>query len=451
MSKRETTNNSDYQLQALDAAMAKDKQHIYKTPLEDPDVGMFDADDDDTSQEFDPTQGFPLVFDSSKVHTVGKSNELTRAIPWRVKSMTAHQAEVIEEWVQIDHKPTTQERKNLLKDTFLTQTQLDGCLARARRTRSISRKATKDERSIQQQMSTDLSSDWSDLIRDMQDIKDISEGIPDTQDLGLSRGDYDSTLTWWIKTCLPFIGSHLHLPTRLPDRTRSLDRPGQSFGDGLLRPSYNDNLVLKMHPNDDESVFLPEKANHVSGLRQDKRTHTESKSPNTSVPSAPAVDVLFCCTMCDDFASSNIDSWRRHELQQHVRPPLWKCEPMRLSMNGTPTCSFCGQKVTARSCIHEVHKCLASNSRSYKRREHLEGHLVRVHKLNAGEARVMSETLKVDGEIDVSDLDLTCYFCGEIMPSWEDRAKHVADHYRRESLTKAQWDAMKAAMRELCT
>lgn len=71
---------------------------------------------------------------------------------------------------------------------------------------------------------------------------------------------------------------------------------------------------------------------------------------------------------------------------------------------------------------------------------------MRVHNLDAQEAKRVSEGLKIDGDIKTNNIDMTCYFCEEVLVSWDERAKHIWDHIRKEFRTKAEWDVLKAMM-----
>lgn len=419
----------------LNTKMTPDTTSTHTLWLNNLDMDMIDV--DPVERFLEPTQSRGSAFtdeDSQPPVTeapiITKRNKSTNAMPWRIKSMTSHQAKVIEQWISTNQNPTPEQKEQLLDGTSLTVTQLDGCLARAHQTRSISHKATKDKDSVKQEMLTDMLNAWSDIIRERQDIRDLSEGVPDTEDLGLLRRDYDKTLIWWLLG----IGSHL--------AQASDERPSYDTRNDPCGPMSSWNVS-----SDNSEGLHSVQANHDAlSLRKGGRLPTASRSPSVSDPTLQATKALFHCTMCNNFTSPSVNSWRRHELQQHVRRSSWICEPFKLNENGLPLCSFCDQKIGKHTCNHEVHKCLTTNDRAFQRREHLEGHLMRVHKLNANHAKRVSGVSKIDRDTDMNNVDLTCYFCGDVMPSWDERAKHVGEHYRKEASTKAQWDTSKAVM-----
>lgn len=427
--------------------MAADLQPVYEPWMFDIPLDVEGVDDD--TQEFVLSQHTgltPQLVDLVTEETPGdaSSNNSVGAQLWQTNATIAAQVERFEQW--FGEYPTRQQKKELLKGTNLTLTQLNGLLSRARQARAFSNKATKGRGSVRQTTTTDLSSNWSDVGRDKREKDDVGVGATCSEDYSVMRGSYDSTLEWWFDTCLVGVGSHFGQKDNLRTLFFGSQTPEGSQSDNIHSSSSDAVSLRDMFSSTSGSLPLSGLSRHNSARRQGKRVCAGSRS---SKMNSQPTEILYHCTMCDTFTSADRGSWRRHENEQHVQPPLWICQPSTQDALGVAVCSFCHLDVNSPSCIHEVQKCWTTNNRAFQRKWNLGAHLQQIHNLTPSEAKSVLPNFQVDGDTDPNVVDLTCYFCGFLSPTWSVRQDHVGDCFRKKARTKAEWDARKTARSNL--
>ena len=140
---------------------------------------------------------------------------------------------------------------------------------------------------------------------------------------------------------------------------------------------------------------------------------------------------IFQCTFCTDTFPAKYD-WQRHEKSLHLALERWTCCPNggSVEVNGLPHCVFCGSTDTTQEHL-ETHNFLACHEktlqeRTFYRKDHLRQHL----KLSHG--------TKFDPSMEAwksttSEIKSRCGFCPQIFMTWQQRADHLAAHFRNGS------------------
>ncbi|OGE49988.1 hypothetical protein PENARI_c019G07435 [Penicillium arizonense] len=147
---------------------------------------------------------------------------------------------------------------------------------------------------------------------------------------------------------------------------------------------------------------------------------------------------IFCCTFCCDRFKSKYD-WTRHEKSLHLNLETWVCAPYGGSVfsmtTRRPHCAYC-HALEPNADHLEQHHHLACHGdptepRVFRRKDHLVQHLRLVHELD-----VMP--LVDDWKLVTQDFTSRCGICDQRMNSWNERADHIAAHYK-EGATMVQW------------
>ncbi|KAF2489641.1 hypothetical protein BU16DRAFT_161590 [Lophium mytilinum] len=151
----------------------------------------------------------------------------------------------------------------------------------------------------------------------------------------------------------------------------------------------------------------------------------------------------FQCTFCSQELTEK--AWRRHEETQHLPRTKWVCGFDPTTVMERPwnlTCLLCPKSSPGfeHYQLHhpEVVDCLQKpkEDRTFYRKDHLAQHFTNVH--NAQLNGVTADLSKQ--EIDYSNQTWNCGFCGEILATWDVRARHIAAHFRNGS-HMSQWDS----------
>ncbi|KAM0714989.1 hypothetical protein Q7P37_009454 [Cladosporium fusiforme] len=182
------------------------------------------------------------------------------------------------------------------------------------------------------------------------------------------------------------------------------------------------------------SATSTSRRNSSSHRRQRKKTLSSSSSRKADPDARP-----FKCTFCCDAFKSKYD-WRRHEKSLHLDLEVYRCAPP----DGTVLCpdslgrrcAYCHFSNPDQTHL-ETHNHIACASRataarSFRRRDHLAQHLRVFHKL---------QTLPQldDNWVDqVPPVTSRCGFCNSRLSSWEERADHLAAHFR-QGTTMRDW------------
>ncbi|KAH7145432.1 hypothetical protein B0J13DRAFT_553508 [Dactylonectria estremocensis] len=145
----------------------------------------------------------------------------------------------------------------------------------------------------------------------------------------------------------------------------------------------------------------------------------------------------FPCTFCCDAFKTKYD-WARHEKSLHLDLDQWVCAPRGASVvdaaTGRSHCAYCNVLDPTSDHLdgHNHYACHAGQqTRSFRRKDHLVQHLRVLHRL---------ETLPVieNWRIEPPAIASRCGFCDETLSSWQARADHLADHFRK-GMTMADW------------
>ncbi|ATY61330.1 homeobox and C2H2 transcription factor, putative [Cordyceps militaris CM01] len=159
-------------------------------------------------------------------------------------------------------------------------------------------------------------------------------------------------------------------------------------------------------------------------------------------------NTTFQCTFCLQSFRKRYD-WVRHERSIHL-PGLdsWICRvplPPDQSflvwrVNQThPECIFCGAPSPTHDHIqsHEFQTCAErpASERTFTRKDHLWQHLHKFHHCKKWEGWKPDLALLQHKQ---DRLQSRCGFCNVTMSSWEERAQHLASHFRRGA-TMTEW------------
>ncbi|KAL4879880.1 hypothetical protein BJY04DRAFT_219686 [Aspergillus karnatakaensis] len=148
-------------------------------------------------------------------------------------------------------------------------------------------------------------------------------------------------------------------------------------------------------------------------------------------------DRRFCCTFCCDRFRTKYD-WARHEKSLHLSLEQWECAPngtVVVSETGGQThCAFCSAIDPSAEHLssHNHYSCRTdSGPRGFRRKDHLVQHLRTFHHL---------DTLPVIDDWRAKNKPVTsrCGFCDQSLNSWEQRADHLASHFR-QGTTMKEW------------
>ncbi|KAI8626076.1 hypothetical protein F5Y19DRAFT_478907 [Xylariaceae sp. FL1651] len=155
---------------------------------------------------------------------------------------------------------------------------------------------------------------------------------------------------------------------------------------------------------------------------------------------------VFGCTFCRK-GFDNPYSWRRHEETVHAPQVHWICAPPFSARQGiSESCPICTAQVlfengvfTDVGCTHRFHTCWETpkSERTFFRKDALKQHIRAVH-YKDGLMPSIIDRIGLDQwveEVDTTTYDLTCHICGFACKSWEERALHIIEHFkRRESI-----------------
>jgi hypothetical protein len=140
---------------------------------------------------------------------------------------------------------------------------------------------------------------------------------------------------------------------------------------------------------------------------------------------------IFQCTFCTDTFPAKYD-WQRHEKSLHLGLERWTCCPNggSVEVDGVPHCVFCGSTDPTPEHL-ETHNFLACyektvQERTFYRKDHLRQHLK------------LSHSAKFDPSMEAwksttNEIKSRCGFCPQLFMTWQQRADHLAAHFRNGS------------------
>jgi hypothetical protein len=159
----------------------------------------------------------------------------------------------------------------------------------------------------------------------------------------------------------------------------------------------------------------------------------KGKNKNTDDP-----DRIFKCTFCCDTFKHKYD-WKRHEKSLHLNIEEWMCIPhgssVVLPLTGRVHCAYCSALDPTPEHLRQHNHSACSDGqatpRVFHRKDHLVQHLRLVHGL---------ETLPLIDDWKIESIPVTsrCGFCQSMLNSWDERADHLAIHFRAGK-TMSDW------------
>lgn len=184
-----------------------------------------------------------------------------------------------------------------------------------------------------------------------------------------------------------------------------------------------------------DMTFASSRSNRSKGSfasSQDRRRRRRAPmTQRTAVQQAKSRSArIFQCTFCTDSFPAKYD-WQRHEKSLHLALERWTCCPNGGTtidaLTGTEMCVFC-RKPNPSADHLESHNFTACQEktmqeRTFYRKDHLSQHLKLMH--NA----------KVQSHMDTwksttNELKSACGFCPSKFTTWQQRADHLAAHFR---------------------
>lgn len=208
-----------------------------------------------------------------------------------------------------------------------------------------------------------------------------------------------------------------------------------------IRGSSTDSLSSSLWCSDSE-VSRPSKRGrkrrYSSDVPLNNRKGSRSTSTSVATNSGWKYDCNFQCTFCGTSLSSK--SWRRHEETQHVPQMYWTCMATGSTLsdgNGSKTrCALCGEPGVNCTKDHRVDDCLnrPEKDRTFERKDHLRQHFRNFHPHSTLHDDVAAAW---EFKNTATDRPWPCGFCLEILPNWNTREQHIANHFRQGSTMKS--------------
>lgn len=167
--------------------------------------------------------------------------------------------------------------------------------------------------------------------------------------------------------------------------------------------------------------------------RSRKKAGSISSSKKANLDARP-----FKCTFCCDAFKSKYD-WRRHEKSLHLDLEVWKCAPMDGTFGDSGSierlCAYCNAAGPDSPHLETHHHQACANravaARCFRRRDHLAQHLRVFHKL--------LDVPQLDNWVEQAPaVRSRCGFCNMALSSWDERADHLAGHFR-QGCTMRDW------------
>ncbi|KAF6824814.1 homeobox and c2h2 transcription factor [Colletotrichum musicola] len=147
---------------------------------------------------------------------------------------------------------------------------------------------------------------------------------------------------------------------------------------------------------------------------------------------------MYQCTFCTETFKTK-HNWQRHEKSMHLSLERWECSPSGPTIpdaSGRPVCVFCGEGNPDADHMegHDYSVCKTRDpeDRTFYRKDHLQQHLKLVH-----DSKFLKWPMN-DWKRENSMVRSRCGFCGLIMGSWNDRADHLAEHFK-DGKTMQEW------------
>ncbi|KAI9672088.1 MAG: hypothetical protein M1831_001901 [Alyxoria varia] len=175
--------------------------------------------------------------------------------------------------------------------------------------------------------------------------------------------------------------------------------------------------------------------------------HSQSGSIHSDGAKSSTHTRPFHCTFCTDTFQTKYD-WQRHEKSLHLSLERWICAPEGpLTLNsagGGTLCAYCGvanPSADHAETSHDHSTCFDKGlaSRTFHRKDHLRQHLRLVHSVTKLPQHSDGwKTTRIGNGVN-GGVKSRCGFCSAQLESWDERATHLAGHFRAGA-TMAQWN-----------
>ena len=234
-------------------------------------------------------------------------------------------------------------------------------------------------------------------------------------------------------TANPFLSGH-------NSSTSSLNRSRQSSSQHHTSSNDDSNLSMFQAPSISSmgtgQSALSSASSLQSGTSRSSMKSRERKDrrrrrrvpPNRLAETPQKLNRIFQCTFCTDAFTSKYD-WTRHEKSLHLALDRWICAPSGgiEVIDGVHYCAFCD--VIDPDVDHlETHNYSACEEktiqgRTFYRKDHLGQHLKLLH--GCGYHPRMD-----NWKSQVTEIKSRCGFCPAVFTTWQQRADHLAAHFR---------------------
>ena len=161
---------------------------------------------------------------------------------------------------------------------------------------------------------------------------------------------------------------------------------------------------------------------------KDRRRRRRAPIVKRQASQKPRGPRIFQCTFCADTFPSKYD-WQRHEKSLHLALERWVCSPQGgiAHVAGQAVCIFCRMPNPTNDHL-ETHNFMACQEktlteRTFYRKDHVKQHLKLFHSVNF-------DPLMESWKSVMSDVKSSCGFCPSVFTTWEQRADHLAAHFK---------------------
>jgi hypothetical protein len=169
--------------------------------------------------------------------------------------------------------------------------------------------------------------------------------------------------------------------------------------------------------------------------RRSKPTKAYGRGPGILVPTC----LPFQCTFCTETFKTK-HNWCRHEKSFHLPLEQWHCSrsgPTAKDADSVTRCVYCGLADPNQVHLdkHNYAKCRERRieERTFHRKDHFAQHLRLVHDAGYRTWPMDEWKLNFGGHVQSR-----CGFCDLVLGTWDERANHLAGHFR-EGASMAQW------------
>lgn len=237
----------------------------------------------------------------------------------------------------------------------------------------------------------------------------------------------------------PSVTSLSHQGSR-PNSRKASSEDSSSFS--MFRAPSVSSFETRESSNSD-MTFASSRSNRSKGSfasSQDRRRRRRAPMPQRAAAqqAKSRSTRIFQCTFCTDSFPAKYD-WQRHEKSLHLALERWTCCPdggmMTDPLTGVQQCAFCREANPSLDHLesHNFTACQEKTlqERTFYRKDHLSQHLKLMH------------NTKVQSHMDkwkstTNEIHSSCGFCPSKFTTWQQRADHLAAHFRNGS-DMSQW------------